>query len=440
MNFLQQIGQLLKRPVHSGWGGRGGYGWMNGFPSNGTFDYKAEAGNLWESSIPLMCLKFEQRASVEAEICVQGRDANGDWKELPAHPALDLLTNPNDFFDMHQLLDAIRFDYHLTGNAYLYKARAGNGAVRELWWVPSWLMEPRWAEDGVNFIDCYEYRVNGMTYAVPVRDIIHFRNGVDPRYQGRKGLSDFAAVLREVCTDNEAAVFVPTLLRNMGIPGVIVSPKDGVGSEPLNKTQREQFKEDWRESFTGERRGEPFVQSIPIDINMPGWSPQQLVLDKIRAVPEQRICGSFGLPASVLQLGTGLENSNTKAGKTDDRAQAYESCIIPTQFTLCRALTRGLGAEFGFGSKVRVWYDLSQVKCLQDDQNKKLQVLSIACGGSFLTPNEARVQAGLKPLPGQDELRKVAAPLAKGGDAGPNDPTADPASADTAGNDDDSSS
>jgi len=173
---------------------------------------------------------------------------------------------------------------------------------------------------------------------------------------------------------------------------------------------------------------------------MPGWSPQQLVLDKIRAVPEQRICGSFGLPASVLQLGTGLENSNTKAGKTDDRAQAYESCIIPTQFTLCRALTRGLGAEFGFGSKVRVWYDLSQVKCLQDDQNEKLKVLSVACGGSFLTPNEARVQAGLKPLPGQDELRKVAAPLVKNGDAGPSDPTADPTIDDIATNDDDSSS
>jgi HK97 family phage portal protein len=405
MKFLQQIGRLLKQPVHSGFGGRGGWGWLSGFPSGGAFDYKREAGPLWESSIPLMCLKWEQRATVEAELCIQRRDENNNWKVETDHPVLDLISNPNDFFDMHQLLDAVRFDYHLSGNAYLYKARSGSGKVVQLWWLPSWMVEPRWEEDGTSFIDCYEYMVNGVNYAIPVADIIHFKNGIDPRSHGRKGLSDFAATLREVCTDNEAAIFTASLLRNMGIPGVIISPK-GTASEvkPLQKHQRMEIKEIWQR-FTGEGRGEPWVQSIPVEVNMPGFSPQQLLIDKVRQIPEQRLCGSFGIPASVLQLGTGLENSNTRAGKGDDREQAYESCVIPTLMVLARTLTRALMSEFDSIKAVRFWFDLSNIKCLMEDTNELLKTLVTACGGPFLTPNEARTKANYKELPGGDELR-----------------------------------
>ncbi len=401
MNFLQQIGRVLSKPVFSGYGGRGGWGLNGRYPSGGAFDYKREAGPLWESSIPFMCLKWEQRATVEAEIVVQGRDENGDWKNLPGHPLLDLLGNPNPFFDLHQLLDAVRFDYHLSGNAYLWKSRSASGKVVQLWWIPSWLIEPRWEETGGEFINCYEYLVNGQSFSIPVGDIIHFRNGIDPRSHGRKGLSDFAAVLREVCTDNEASIFTASLLRNMGVPGVIISPK-GTDANPgnLTKDQRNEFRDLWNEMFTGERRGEPFIQSIPVDVTMPGFSPQQMVLDKLHSIPEQRICGSFGIPASVLQLGTGLENSNTKAGKGDDREQAYESCVIPTLYAVARTLNRSLAPEFGVVTVMRVWFDVSEVRCLQEDENEVIKTLVLACGGPFLTVNEARTKRGVKSIAG----------------------------------------
>lgn len=414
MNFLQQIGQALKRPVFSGYGGRGGSmgGWLSGFPGGGTFDYKREAGPLWESSIPFMCLSWERRAVVEAQACIQSCGADGKWKAAPAHPMLELLRtpNPSPLWDMHRLMDAVRFDFHLTGNGYLYKNRSGSGRVVSLDWIPSYMIEPRWDESGESFIDCYQYIVNGVSYAIPICDIIHFAQGIDPRSQARKGLSPFHALLREVCTDNEAAIFSATMLRNMGIPGVIVSPK-GSESNPTNltKTQRAEFKEMWRESFTGENRGEPFVQGIPVDVQMPGFSPQQMAIDAVRKIPEQRLSGAFGIPASVLQLGTGLENSNTKAGKTDDREQAYESCVIPTLISLARTLTSSLLIEFGDVTTHRVWFDLSDVKCLATDKNELRTSLVEAAGGPILTPNEARAEAGYGPLPGGDVLRVATA-------------------------------
>jgi HK97 family phage portal protein len=426
MKFLQQIGKALKQPVFSGYGGRGGWGMRSGLFSNGSFDYRREAGPLWESCIPFMCLRWEQRATIEAELVIQRRDENGDWKNDPDHSAMELISNPNPFFDIHQLLDAVRFDYHLSGNGYIHIVRSKSRKVRQLWWIPSWMIEPRWEENGLEFINCYEYMVDGVSYALPVEDIIHFKNGIDPRTFGRKGLGDFSATLREVCTDNERAVFTASLLRNMGIPGVIISPKGGsAGDEAsLTKRQRAEIKEIWSE-FTGEGRGEPWVQSIPVEVNMPGFSPQQLLIDKISSIPEQRLCGSFGIPASVLQLGTGLENSNTKANKGDDREQAYESCVIPTLQVFARTLTRVLMSELDDIRKVRFWFDLSEVRCLAEDENAISKMLTEACGGPYMTVNEARGRRGLKPIPGGDDVR--AGKAKSGAEDGTEKPDADPA-------------
>lgn len=401
--FFSRIGARLTQPVFSGTGGLGGWRWLSDLWRNG-FDYRREAGNLWESSIPLACLKWEQRASSEVEIVAQRRDASGDWVTDAAHPAYPLLTNPNPFFDTHQLLNALRMDYHLDGNAYLWKARSGSGQVVQLWWVPCWMIEPCWQEDGDDFITCYQYRANGKDYALPVTDIIHFRNGIAPESHGRKGLSDFHAVLREVCTDNEGSVFGAALLRNMGVPGVIISPKAaaGGGAQNLTKAQRSDFKEQWTESFTGERRGEPFVQSIPIDITMPGFSPQQLLLDKIRQIPEERISAAFGIPAVVLGLGAGLQHASAKSSFADARAQAYDSCVIPTLYEFARALTRQLMADFGDVNNERIWFDLSDVGALQPDQDALFVRISAAYLAGWLKRSEARELAGYESGPEDD--------------------------------------
>lgn len=408
--FINQIGQLLTKPLFEGYGGRGGYSSARSILNNlfglhrPKYDYESEAGPLWQSSIPATCLSWERRASIEAECVIQKRDKNGDWANAPRHRALDVLSNPNPFFDIYQLMDAVKFDYRLAGNAYIHKVRARSGKVVQLWWIPSWLIEPRWSEDGTAFIECYEYTINGKSYALNPRDVIHFRNGVDPRSQGRRGLSDFAAVLREVCTDNEAATIAAALCRNMGIPGVIISPKQI--AEKLTKAQRDDFKEQWRESFRGENAGEPFIQSIPVEITTPGFDLQQMAWDKLRKVPEERISAAFGIPAVILGLGAGLAQSNTKAGQADAREQAYESCIIPTLIYLARTLTRDLLSEFADVKQYRVWFDLSGVRCLQADEVALYNRLEKAAGGPFITPNEARKAAGFVPIAGADKLRE----------------------------------
>ncbi len=418
MNFLARIGSALAKPVFSGGGGFSGLnnwnaatvGALLGMP---VVDSETQVGELWKSSIPLSCLKWEQRASIELECVVQTLDENGDWVNAPKHAAMKLLRQPNKFHTMAQLLDCLRWDYHLAGNAYLYKERSASGRVIALWWVPSWMMNPRWEEGGSEFISGYEYRVNGQIYGLPTRDVIHFRNGLDPRWSGRKGLSEFAGVLREVMTDDEAATMVASLMSNMGMPGVIVSPESSAqGAARFTKDERDDFRQHWTDSFTGTKRGGVFAHNIPVKIQFPSYNPQQLVMDKVRNIPEQRIAGAFGLPMSVLQLGSGMASSTSRANKSDDRKQAYESCIIPTSMGLAAQLTLDLLSEFCDVATCRVWFDISGVGCLQADENELSNILVVACGGPYMTINEARKRAGLRIVVDGDRIREaVAAPI-----------------------------
>ena len=78
--------------------------------------------------------------------------------------------------------------------------------------------------------------------------------------------------------------------------------------------------------------------------------------------------------------------------------------------SLAMELTRGILAEFGADiTNTRVWFDTSNVACLQDDKVALYTVLEKACGGPFLTPNEARKEVGKKPITGGEKMREAKA-------------------------------
>jgi hypothetical protein len=99
-------------------------------------------------------------------------------------------------------------------------------------------------------------------------------------------------------------------------------------------------------------------------------------------------------------------NSNSKANKSDDREQAYESCIIPNSMMIAEQFSRQFLPEFGSDTTfTRVWFDASNVRCLQADEDALAKRLVVACGGPYMTPNEARKRAKLAVIEGGDELR-----------------------------------
>jgi phage portal protein BeeE len=182
----------------------------------------------------------------------------------------------------------------------------------------------------------------------------------------RKGYSPLKSVLREVFTDDEAANFTASLLKNMGVPGVVVSPEKGV---TLNDGDAEETKAYVKANFTGDKRGEALVMTGATKVEQFGFSPEQLTLKELRRIPEERVSAVTGVPAIVAGLGAGLDRS-TFTNYAEAREAAYEQAIIPTQTLLGEEVWFQLLPDFEARTRSgwKAGFDLSNVRVLQEDR------------------------------------------------------------------------
>src|SRR5689334_19562644 len=205
------------------------------WPLPGTkFDYQAQAIDGLRSSVVVAALNWLMRTFPEAPPVVQRR-VSGQWRTLDTDPLEDLLRNPNPYYGGRVLWMATVMDFAF-GEAFWLKIRNSIGEVIELWWVPRALIAPRWSIDGSDFIHHYDYSPGGKLIALPPDDVVHFRFGMDPA-NIRRGFSQLASVMREVYTDDQASNFTASVLRNLGIIGIVISPKEG------NNASQEDVKE-----------------------------------------------------------------------------------------------------------------------------------------------------------------------------------------------------
>lgn len=287
---------------------------------------------------------------------------------MPDHPMVQLLRRPNPFYSGVLLWMATVASFILDGNSYWIKVRSRAGKVVELWWIPPFMVVPCWPDDGSTFIGWYEYRPDGRLQPIRLEivDVVHFRYGMDPD-NPRKGLAPLAALLREIFTDDQGANFTAALLRNLGVPGVVISPDDR--DTEIGKPEADQLKSEFSNRFGGDRRGEPLVLSGKTKVTVLSFSPEQMNLKALRRIPEERVTAVIGIPAMVVGLGAGLDRS-TFTNYREAREAAYESNVIPTQRLFAEELRVQLLSDFGEIANFEVDFDLANVRVLQDDQDK----------------------------------------------------------------------
>jgi HK97 family phage portal protein len=360
-------------------------------------DYAAEVGDGLSSSLVAAVLLWIARNFPEAPPAVWPKDVpSGQEQPVAGHPLVRLLERPNPFFTGPQLWWATVVDWHANGDAYWLKVRNGLGTVSELWWLPSWQVRAESDDDSV-FITHYVYTVDGVELRIEPERVVHFRYGSDP-HNPRQGMSPLSAAIREVFTDDEAANFTATLLRNMGVPGVIVSPDiDGEGGgAAITEAEAEAVKDTIRTSFTGDRRGDVAVLTGRTKVEQFGFSPEQLVLNELRQIPEERVTAAVGIPAVVVGFGAGLKRS-TFSNMAEAREAAYEAGLIPMQKILAEEIRFQLLTNFE--SDPHAWifgFDLSKVRVLQEDLYRLAQRLDLGVRGGWAQVAEARQAAGLE--------------------------------------------
>jgi HK97 family phage portal protein len=349
------------------WGSRQGAPYILG----GTrLDYASMVGDPSRNSIVVAVVGWIARNFPEAPVRVARVLPDGGREYIPRGMTgpgamLRLLERPNLYMSGVLMWKAVITDLYCTGNAYIVKVRNASGRVVELWWVPKALMRPGWPADGSVFIGWYEYRPgDGLVYALREQDVIHLRDGIDPS-NTRLGLSQLASLMREIYTDDEAANFSASLVRNMGVPGVVISPSNTVAFSDIDP---EATKRAFMSKFGGDSKGEPLVLTEPTDVKVLSFNPQQMDLKALRRVPEERISGVLGIAASVAGLGAGLEH-NTFTNYGEARKAAYEESVIPEQRLVSGEICVQLLPDFADteANEYEVDFDLRNVRALQEN-------------------------------------------------------------------------
>jgi HK97 family phage portal protein len=383
------------------------YSWQ---PTAGPINYARAAGDTSMSSAVMACVRWVAKNFPEAPPQVL-RTAGDQTEPVPDHPLIALLTRPNPAYSGLLLWAATTSSLNLNGNAYWIKWRnSARSKVVQLWWEPPFTIRPVAGTDKTTFIDHYEIYRNHQWKPLPLADVVHFRDGLDPD-NPRLGLSPLASAMREIFTDQEAAAFTANLLRNMAVPGVVISPAgDNTIDDPEN------VKALYMSKFSGDHRGEPLVLTGGVQIEKLSFTPTELNLREVRFIPEERIAALLGLPPGVAGLGAGLAR-NTFSNYAEAREAAYENNIIPTQRLLSAELDTQLLPDLGNPANERVSFDLSQVRVLQDDQDKLYSRMAVGYNAGFLKRSEARQATGWPVEPGDDEYKASSAPA----------PTPDPA-------------
>ncbi|KKL92853.1 hypothetical protein LCGC14_1880550, partial [marine sediment metagenome] len=361
------------------------------FPQIETDKIAEEIGDGTSSDIVVTPIRWLQRAFSEATITVtiDGEIAEND-------PLPELIATPNEFYSSDHLYAGTLWSLLTAGNAYWLKVRNGNGKVVELWWVPDQLIEPKWPDKGDVFISHYQYNVGGNEIKLEPADVVHFRDGVDPQNM-RKGLSPLRSLLREIWTDNEAAVFTAALMRNGGVPGIVISPD---GDQTITPAEAEHAKEFFTNEFTRERRGKPIVMSGKTKVEQFGFSPQQLDLSPLRDVSEERVTAALGVPAAIVGFGAGLQSTKVGATMRELRQLAWHNGVMPLQQIISSTLQRSLLPDLS--DKGIVEFDNSEVAALADDENKHVERVTSLVKAGIWTRGEGRSETGKEAGPNDD--------------------------------------
>lgn len=362
---------------------------------------RRSAADFDTNTIIEACTRWAARAFPEAPLRVGTLAQSGEVEHVDDHPLEILFKRPNSFYSRSNLWAALMASRMLEGNAYIWKERDSRGILTGLWWMPNHMTAPKGSRE--TFIDYYEYRVDGREFRFAPEDVLHLRDGLDAS-NPRLGRSALRALLDEVLTDNEARSYTQSILGNLGVVGTILSPATADASFPSDPDELARIERRFDEKFKGKHRGSTFVASASVKADKLSYNPQEMVLDKIRRIPEERISAVLGIPAIVVGLGAGLERS-TMANYREAREQAHESMIAPAQMDIAEQLDMQILEDVGGRPGEFTYFDNSKVRVFQEDEIKRHERIRLNWQANLYTLGQVGEMLGFEVPAGEQNLR-----------------------------------
>jgi HK97 family phage portal protein len=317
---------------------------------------------------------------------------NGDYIPVPNSPVNDLWNRPNPHYNRRTLEKAIGLSLKCDGNAYVYKVRDRVGRLSELWWVPHYRIFPKWPDDGSEYVNGYRVWLDQGNYSLPAEDVIHIRDGIDPRNE-RLGLSAVRACIREACTVNLESSYCAALLRNSGVPSYAIIPDQDTLRPSVEDVDR--IKKRFEDNTSNDYIGSPVVMGGRYKLQEMGFSPEKLALDKLPLNAIARIAASMGVAAMSL----GLPDPQKTYANLAEANRTSWGTIVSIQELVSEALRWQLLPEFDIDpNRFVIEYDYSNIQELQEALDAVHGRAREDFKAGVCTLNEAREMVGREPV------------------------------------------
>lgn len=374
--------------------------WQSARPLPQPHDYRAFAQDGFRRNAVIFSCITEISTSA-AEPPLQALRMRGEEAVLlPATDPLSMLmARPNPEQSRYELLSTLATHLHVAGNGYLHKVRARNSKPAQLWLLRPDRTEIKPGRNGL--VEAYAYSVGGAATMIPAEDVVHFTMHPDP-LDDYYGLSPIAILARFGDLDNSATDFLRAFFLNAGIPGGLLTFKSG----RVGKDERERVRQSWKDQFsTSKGWHDVGVMDADVSYQELGSVPKKLDLSTIWGVTESRICSVMGVPAVLVGVWIGLQNS-TFANYETAQKSLWQETLSPFYVRLADKLTMGVASEFGADRLIR--FDLSKVQALQEARVVREARAQKNWENGLLTMNEARTEQGYSEVP-DGNMRKAPA-------------------------------
>lgn len=327
---------------------------------------------------------------------------------IEKHPFYELMDSPNPEDTGSDLWKAFAYSWIIKGNVFFLKIRNAFGQVIRIYYEPHFTIQARWmndrngdyipaersesvpiierSDDPKLKINYYELTRDGEKFRVEPADIIHFKDGIDP-FNTRYGISRITTILREIYGDSAIASYAADLLGGNGVIPYVLGIDDkenALGQDDLDNIKKKLIAQ-----TTGQNAGQPLVIGARVSYERTGLTPEELDLRKSRYMAQEVFSAVTGIPAIVLNFGTGLERSIYNNMSEADR-RAVTSYLQPIWWHRDQVLTRHLLRDLDDNEQLFIESDLSEVGALQEDENDKVSRVTTLYEKNVIKRSEAR--------------------------------------------------
>lgn len=322
-----------------------------------------------------------------------GNDVDGRFVPDYQHKITELIRQPNpDMGEVELMAFAVTYA-SIGGNCYLWKQRRQNGTVMALWPFSDAQITPIPGETTAEgFVKHYEYDAgDGQKIMLPKNDVIQWKWMPDPLNPGR-GVGAIELTAREVDRDNEASLYIYSLLKNNAVPPIVITLAE---EDDYDEVKADRLRAQWNQKYgRGEGRGGPAFLEYGMKAEKLGFNLNELAAETLNAVPESRIAANFRVPPVVAGLSVGLKRSDY--GDQAARRSFTELTLAALWRALASELYNGLKDEFTLKPNFTLQFDIRKVRALQEEESKLWERVTLAYNRSLITRKAGKQQLGME--------------------------------------------